>query len=157
MLPKPWSKLRPKGKGLYNRQCCLPSSSPRIKPLQSQTYNTFWKEFRVKMMRHSMLWKNWQNWPYDRYFQEKFFMKLYSCIFPTWKSTRSINEDVCSSWLAATFYWDECLISGTHHQTHIYTDLPHPHLFRTVLSAFWETVSWATVLSLVHIKFSIFS
>ena len=31
MPPKPWSKLRPKGRGLSNKECCPPSSSIRTK------------------------------------------------------------------------------------------------------------------------------
>ena len=31
MPPKPWSKLRPKGRGLLHKECCPPSSSTRIK------------------------------------------------------------------------------------------------------------------------------
>ena len=33
MPPKPWPKLRPKGRGLSNKECCPPSSSIRTKSL----------------------------------------------------------------------------------------------------------------------------
>ena len=49
--PKAWSKLRPKGKGLWNRECCSPSSSTRIKSSATAVAE---QQHRAKIrMRHS--------------------------------------------------------------------------------------------------------
>lgn len=79
--PKAWSKLRPKGKGLWNRECCSPSSSTRIKSSATAVAE---QQHRAKIrMRHSVLWENQQNWSSKgQIFSGKNFMNPSSCIFP---------------------------------------------------------------------------
>lgn len=82
--------------------CHLPLQGWSQWPLQSLTsaYPETSLRLRAKM-RYSILWEKLEEQISDRYFR-----KILWALFPvsyTWKSTKIMNNDICSSWPAATF------------------------------------------------------
>ena len=72
----------------------------------------------------------------------------------TQKSTKTINQNVCSSQTVGTFYQDICLTVCIPLIKLTYNGLPH-YLFGTVLRARWETVFQVKILQLAWIKFAV--
>ena len=100
-------------------------------------------------MRHSVLWEKLaeQTFLRTRYFQERFFEPS-SCISSYLDSTKIINGDICSSWLAASLCQNVHLTACTSFTKIIYnTDFPSISL-EWFLRAIWYVVSCAIVLIL---------
>ena len=135
MPPKPWSKLRPKGRGLLNKEHCPPSSSIRTKSSatadddRQDTLKNILSEDQDEALCSG---KTGRTIPQTvLYFQEKF---LWTWIFPYlekhFKKKKSINWGVCSSWPAATSYQDGCSL-------HV-PPSPKPHMYWPPLLTSWE-------------------
>ena len=72
----------------------------------------------------------------------------------TQKSTKTINQNVCSSQTVGTFYQDVSLTVCIPLIKLTYNGLPH-YFFGTVLRARWETVFQVKILQLAWIKFAV--
>ena len=83
-----------------------------------------------------------------KYFQENFLWTWILASSHNWTSTKTINEDIWSSWLAATFYWDVCLLVCTPFAKITYTLTSPLTSFEQFLRALREAVSWFIVLCL---------
>ena len=149
--PKPQLRSKSKGNGLQTKECCPPSRSRRSELL---IFTAPWKEARTKArMRPAGLWGNWQNQISDnRYSQEKNFMNLGSYIFPYLQKRQNHLLKCLFLWLAATFYWDACVIALLSSAKSHWCP---PYLLATVLRDLWESVSQVTIFTLAGIKISI--
>ena len=134
----------------------LPLQGWSHKPLQSLTLNMPWKEFRVEIRNEALcaLGKTGTTGlQIVRYFQEKILWAQFLVSSHIQKSTKTNNRDICSSWLAATFCQNVCLIARIPlHQNHIYIDLSSSTSLEQFLRTIWEAVSQSIVLILPQIK-----
>ena len=140
MPPKPWPKLRPKGRGLSNKECCPPSSSIRTKSLatadddpQDTLKNVLSEDQDEALCALEKLAEPAlrQLDIFRRNLYEPGFLHL--PILRKALKKKSIKWGVCSSWPAATSYRDGCSL-------HI-PPSPKPHVYWPPLLTSWEQSS----------------
>ena len=117
------------------------------------TPQTCWKEFRVEIRNKvsCALGKTGRTgFKRVQYFQEEVLWARILASCHIYKSTKIVNSDICSSWLATTLCQNVCLTARTRLSTKTIcnTDRPTSSL-KQFLRAIWEAVApWGIVLIL---------
>ena len=146
MPPKPWSKLRPKGRGLLNKEHCPPSSSIRTKSSatadddRQDTLKNILSEDQDEALCSGKTGRTIPQTVW--YFQEKF---LWTWIFPYlekhFKKKKALTEVSAprDQQQPPTKMGAHCMYPL--HQNHICTGLPCLPLGNT-----WEAISHVVIL-----------
>ena len=143
---KPRAKLRPEGRSLWDNDYCPPSSPTGIQLWASVVtdlnYRSGWIQWiqgedqrekfctlgKLTELASGIIW----------HFRVKILWPQFPASSHTWKSTKTINSDVCFQ-MKSNNLPERCVLDCTHRilksQTY-WPPLPSPPLFGTVLRAF---------------------